>query len=116
MRGRWRQTEELLRDADTTWRKKLNQLGQIKGSKNQCEDELGRLQSEIKAFSSADKDYRESLIKVKTMEMGRRAALNYSSPPTPIPHCSAAVVARNPALVHGHTSLFNNFGSINSQQ
>lgn len=61
--------EELLAKAGSEWRRRLNQHGQIKGSKNQCEDDLARLNDDLKSYTTADREHRESLIKVKTMEM-----------------------------------------------
>ena len=42
----------------------LTEQGEFQGSKNQCEDELRRLNEELKGYHKADEEYRTTLITV----------------------------------------------------
>jgi hypothetical protein len=45
----------------------LTEQGEFQGSKNQCEDELRRLNEQLKGFRKADEEYRTTLITVRRM-------------------------------------------------
>ena len=48
----------------------LSMQGEYQGSMNQCEDELRRLNEQLKSYHKADEEYRTTLITVKTLELG----------------------------------------------
>jgi hypothetical protein len=45
----------------------LTEQGEFQGSKNQCEDELRRLEEQLKGYHKADEEYRTTLITVRRL-------------------------------------------------
>ena len=45
----------------------LTERGELQGSKNQCEDELRRLNEQLKSYHKADEEYRTTLITVRLL-------------------------------------------------
>lgn len=65
-------------ERDPDWERQLSKLrnivqrglaeqGEYQGSKNQCEDELRKLDEQLKGYHTADEQYRTSLITVRRL-------------------------------------------------